>query len=122
MLQFMMSVQEVDMSAELINKAPLTQVGVEAEFHRLEEWWNRETRYLSSLTEAFKHPAYRAIVALGPAVVPVLLRQLEKDPDWWFGALKELTGANPIPLDHRGNLSAMAADWVAWGRSNGYSW
>jgi hypothetical protein len=118
----MMSVQEIDMSAELLNNTPVAGVDVEAEFQRLAEWWTRETGYLSSLTEAFKHPAYRAIVALGPVVVPVLLRQLEKDPDWWFGALNELTGANPIPLDHRGNLGAMAADWVAWGRTNGYSW
>ena len=110
------------MSSSLLNTVPTTPVDVEAEFRRLAEWWHRETGYLSSLTQAFKHPAYRGIVALGPPVVPILLRELEMDPDWWFGALRELTAADPTKPEHRGRLTLLAADWVAWGRQNGYTW
>jgi hypothetical protein len=107
--------------SSILNNSPPADVDVEAEFRRLAEWWNRETKYLSNLNKAYEHPAYRQIIALGPPVIPVLLRHLESDPDWWLGALRELTGADPVPPEHRGNLTKMAADWVAWGRQNGYS-
>jgi hypothetical protein len=108
------------MSADLLNKAPSDGIDVEAEFRRLAEWWNQETKYLSDLNKMFAHPAYRQIVALGPPVIPILLRELRDKPDWWVGALRELTGAHPIPQEHAGRLKDMAADWVAWGRQNGY--
>jgi hypothetical protein len=108
------------MSAELVKDTSAITVDVEAEFRRLAEWWNRETGVLSSLTKMFAHPAYRQIVALGPPVIPILLREMRDKPDWWVGALRELTGANPVPPEHRGRLTEMAADWVVWGRQHGY--
>jgi hypothetical protein len=108
------------MSADLLNRAPSDAIDVEAEFRRLAEWWNRETAVHSSLSIMFGHPAYRQIVALGPPVIPILLREMRDHPDWWVGALHELTGANPVPREHAGRLKDMAADWVAWGRQNGY--
>lgn len=106
--------------SSILNNAPPAAVDVEAEFRRLAEWWNRETGVLSNLNKMFAHPAYRQIVALGPPVIPVLLREMRDKPDWWVGALHELTGANPVPKEHAGRLRDMAADWVAWGRQNGY--
>jgi hypothetical protein len=69
-----------------------------------------------------QHPAYQAIIGLGESVVPLLLRELEREPDHWFIALKSVTGADPVRADHRGDLRAMAADWVAWGRAQGHRW
>jgi hypothetical protein len=107
------------MSADLLN-APAPEVNdVAAEFRRLEQWWNRETAVLSNLNVAYKHPAYQAIIALGPPVVPILLRELETKPDCWFKALRELTGANVVPRDDAGNLPSMAAAWIKWGRDSG---
>jgi hypothetical protein len=108
------------MSSTLLNSPPPETVDVEAEFRRLAAWWNRETSILSNLNKAYQHPAYRAIVALGEPVVPVLLRQLQTQPDWWFAALRELSGASPTRPEHRGKLPLLAADWVAWGREHGY--
>ena len=107
------------MSTALVEPKPQGTKDVEAEFRRLSEWWSRETGYLSNLTRAYEHPAYRQIVALGPAVVPTILRELETRLDWWLGALREITGENPVPPESRGNLSKMAAHWVDWGRTQG---
>ena len=83
--------------------------------------WKRERGPHSSAARLTDHPAYRAIVALGPAVVPLILRELAREPDHWSRALHELTGANPVPDSARGRLDAMADAWLAWGRQQGYS-
>lgn len=74
----------------------------------------------SSLSEMFAHPAYRQIIAMGRPAVPLLLAELGREPDWWFAALKEITGADPVPAASRGKLPEMTAAWLNWGRANGY--
>jgi hypothetical protein len=66
-----------------------------------------------------QHPAYQAIIALGPDVVPLLLRGLEREPDQWFAALRALTGANPGATIESGRIDLLAAAWVQWGKANG---
>jgi hypothetical protein len=75
---------------------------------------------MSSSTEMAELPSYQQIIALGPHVVPLLLRELERDPDHWFWALKVLTGASPVPAEQRGQVREMAKRWVEWGRQQGY--
>jgi hypothetical protein len=60
------------------------------------------------------HPAYQAIIALGWPVVPVLLRDLEREPVPWFEALEAITGENLVPPELWGKTRQMAAAWVAW--------
>jgi hypothetical protein len=90
-------------------------------FAQLADEWERAVAYLSdpSLREA--HPAYRAIIALGPAVVPLLLADLERTRRHWFGALSELTGVNPVPPEDAGRIDRMAEAWLRWGRQHGYA-
>jgi len=65
------------------------------------------------------HPAYQAIVALGPPVVPLLLRDLKREPAHWFEALKAITGEDPVQSRDWGKIGAMTAAWLAWGRTRG---
>jgi hypothetical protein len=95
---------------------------IEQRFQRLADVWRRETWHLSSATRMAEHPAYREIIALGPAVVPLLLGELARQPDHWFSALQAITGANPVDPADRGRIDRMAAAWLAWGRANGYRW
>lgn len=85
---------------------------VEERFRRLAANWRAETAYLSSSTEMFEHPAYREIIELGQDVVPLLLRDLEKEPDHWFWALMVITSANPVSPADAGNLDRMAEAWL----------
>jgi hypothetical protein len=66
------------------------------------------------------HPAYQQIIGIGPAAVPLLLRELERDVDHWFWALKAITGVDPVPPASRGKVREMAAAWLRWGRDQGY--
>lgn len=84
--------------------------------------WKRERGPYSSSAKLAEHLAYRQIIGLGPAVVPLLLRELEREPDHWFRALHALTGADPVPVASRGKVADMAAAWLRWGRKQGYRW
>jgi len=95
------------------------QSAVAARFAVLADQWKAATALLSSTTAMVNHPAYRAIIALGAPVVPLLLRDLEREPVHWFEALQAITGEDPVPREHWGNSMAMATDWLAWGRQHG---
>jgi hypothetical protein len=95
---------------------------VEDRFHRLAAAWHKAVAHHSSTTVRNNHPAYREIIGLGPEVVPVLLRDLEKNHTHWFAALREITGANPVPEVAAGNIPQMVEAWLRWARENGYRW
>jgi len=95
---------------------------LEQRFVTLVRDWKAGRGVSSSSRELAKHPAYEAIIRLGRPVVPLLLRELQREPDHWFIALRSITNADPVPPEHRGDLRAMAADWAAWGQANGYRW
>jgi hypothetical protein len=90
-----------------------------SQFHALAGEWQAATRFQSAPSAAAEHPAYRAIVALGPAVVPLILADMAASPEPWFAALRELTGADPVPPADHGRPRAAAAHWLAWGRARG---
>ena len=88
-------------------------------FAALATEWKKATALESSTTAMTAHPAYQAIIALGPAVVPLLLRDLEREPIHWFEALRAVTGEDPVPRDCWGHIPAMASAWLDWGRQRG---
>ncbi len=90
-------------------------------FYELARRWSQETMFSSSLTDKTSSPAYTEIVQMGWAAVPLILRELSEAPDYWFAALREITGENPVPGEHRGNLEFMANDWLLWARRQGIS-
>jgi hypothetical protein len=91
-------------------------------FRQLVARWKAERLPHSSSTRLTDHPAYHEIIAMGRRAVPWLLAELEREPDHWFIALRRLSGADPVKPEHRGNLDAMTADWLAWGRQQGIRW
>ena len=95
-------------------------VDLELEFSRLTQQWRAETAFSSSLTVMAGHPAYQRIIGMGRLALPMIFRELATEPDHWFWALKAITGCDPVPPCHRGNIESVAADWLAWGRSRGY--
>jgi hypothetical protein len=91
-------------------------------FRDLVALWKRERGHYSSSAKLAEHPAYQQIIRMGPEVVPLILRELEQDPDHWFRALHALTGANPVPPGSQGKIREMAKAWLDWAREQGYSW
>lgn len=93
---------------------------VENRFRRLEAIWNAETAYLSSYTDIVEHAAFKEIIGLGEAVVPLMLHDLAERPQLWVWALPEITGADPVAPEDGGNISKMSEAWLRWGKANGY--
>lgn len=102
-------------------EAPATET-VEDKFRRLERTWKAEVGFHSSTTILRNHPAFLEIITLGDAVVPLMLRDLEREPRLWVWALPRITGADPVEPADRGNIRKMSEAWVRWGKANGYRW
>ena len=67
------------------------------------------------------HPAYQKIIGMGEPAVPLILKDLaENGPDDWFWALTAIADDNPITEDIAGDMNAMTAAWLQWGRKRGY--
>jgi hypothetical protein len=110
------------MTTATAGQAPSAPTNPEEVFLSLARRWKEERRPSSSTTELAMCPSYQRIIGLGPAVLPFLLRELEREPDHWFWALKAITGADPVPADSRGNIRDMARLWIEWGRQHGLHW
>jgi hypothetical protein len=95
---------------------------IEQRFRRLEAIWEAETMYLSDAHQIIEHPAFQEIIRLGEAVIPFMLRDLEKSPRQWVWALPRITGENPVPPSDGGNIRKMGEAWLHWGREHGYRW
>ncbi len=46
------------------------------DFHRLADEWKSQAEFLASPTAIAAIPAYQAIIAMGPAAVPLILNEL----------------------------------------------
>jgi hypothetical protein len=97
---------------------------LESKFLTLAERWTRETAHLSSTRQMAAHPAYREIVSLGQPVVPLIFKELVRDPGFhWFHALRDIIGSGPeIPTEDQGRLRAVMECWLRWGNQHGIAW
>ena len=96
-----------------------TDESLKAAFEELALSWSADTAHLSSPIKLMAHPAYRQIIALGPSVLPLMLRDLKETGRFWFPALIAITGENPIPDEAAGDIERMTSAWVEWGHKNG---
>jgi len=95
---------------------------LQARFETLVRRWLSDTLAVSSASEIVNHPAYQEIIAMGPKIIPFILRDLEREPKHWAPALRAITGAQPVPKEHAGRVRQIAEDWLRWARENGYVW
>lgn len=102
-----------------VPEAAVPAPDIRARFQSLAQRWREETEFHSAPSALFMHPAYQEIIGLGPAVLPLMLADLEKTRDHWFWALRAITGENPVPAEERGKVERMAERWVDWGRARG---
>ena len=94
-------------------------------FDALVKQWNQETIDLSSLTEILSHKSYLAIIALGRPALPLLFREIEERPNFWFTALEAILRASGeyaefIDEANFGDLQSITDEWISWGKRHGY--
>jgi hypothetical protein len=90
-----------------------------ARFDTLATQWKKQSACLSNETHAAMLPSYQQIIGLGPAAVPLILEELQREPALWFWALEAITGEDPIPPDAGGRFEVMTQAWLNWGRAHG---
>jgi hypothetical protein len=89
------------------------------EFKEHVERWKAATRHISSVTKMILHPSYMRIIGMGPAVLPLILRELKERPDHWFVALNAITGIDAAPP--KSTFEEAINAWLDWGINRGYS-
>lgn len=89
-------------------------------FDALATLWQEETRYLSSPDTIAKHHAYQEIIRMGEAAIPWILMDLGETYAAWFLALQSIAGESAVKQEHCGDVYAMTADWLDWGKRHHY--
>jgi len=90
-------------------------------FKELAGQWRADTKLLGTVRQKARHPAYQQIIGMGVPALPLILEDLQEHPlTDWFWALNAITGANPITAAIAGDMEAMAAAWITWGKKAGY--
>ena len=70
---------------------------------------------------AARAPVAREIIALGEPAIPLLLRELAREPAVsWMVLLAATSGEDPVPPEAAGRVAAMAGTWLDWGRMRGH--
>jgi hypothetical protein len=112
-------VRELEEALGTILSTNLITPSIAEKFKQQADRWERETAFLSATPMRVLHESYQSIMAMGPEVVPILLRDLQKTRRHWFWALRHLTNADPVPEKDRGNVDKMVAAWLDWGSKEG---
>lgn len=99
----------------------LTNTDVASRFRRLAGQWKEQSRYLSNTVQMAILWPYQNIIGLGSDAVPLILQELEREPDQWFWALEAITEENPVPQSARGNVRLMAHAWIEWGKQRRFT-
>jgi hypothetical protein len=92
----------------------------------LAECHDRETGFLSSVTNKIQHPYYQVIIAWGikrPSdIIPWLLNKL--DTNWhWAWALSQIVVKEERPTFPEGSAGRgkiITQTWLTWGKEKGY--
>jgi hypothetical protein len=97
----------------------LSDEQIRSRFVTLRDKWKRESRYLSNTAQMAMLWPYQQVIGIGMDAVPLILAELEREPDHWFWALEAITGENPVSADALGDVEASAQAWIDWGRQQG---
>jgi hypothetical protein len=92
---------------------------LENKFKKLKNKWNKETAFISNVTEIMENENIQEIVKMGIPVVPLILRSMMLEENFWFKALREITGEDPFDKRFAGNMPAMSYLWIQWGAKKG---
>jgi hypothetical protein len=85
-----------------------------SEFRRLVSTWRAETYFLPSVREKIENASFRKIIGMGDRVIPWIINEIERTPDFLVMALGFLVPSNPIPDSARGKLYEIVDFWLTW--------
>src|SRR5260370_21379297 len=89
------------------------------DFDDLVKKWKQETAKLSMVQKKALHPAYQRIIGMGKDALPLIFKELEREPDDWLWALTAITGKDDV-AKLGSTLDEAIKEWLAWGKIHGY--
>jgi hypothetical protein len=92
----------------------------EFEFNLLSKKWKEECIQISFLEEMLELDSYQEILKMRERAIPFLLKDLQKTKDYWFQALKSITGEDVVKQEHYNDFDKMTEDWIKWGVKKSY--
>jgi hypothetical protein len=104
------------MSQTLIQAKP----EVRDRFRRLCKEWKDQSQFLSNTAQMALLKPYQRIIGMGLDAVPLILEELQREPDQWFWALEAITEENPVTKESAGIVRRMAQTWSEWGKQRGF--
>ena len=93
---------------------------IASRFQRLAAEWKRQSRYMSNSAQMAILAPYQRIIGMGMDAVPLILMELQREPDQWFWALEAITEEDPVPPEAKGKVALMAQAWIALGQERGF--
>jgi hypothetical protein len=107
------------MSALIAPAQLADRLTTEERFRRLADDWKEQARFLSDSRRMAMLRPYQAIIGMGLPVVPLILEELQREPNHWFYALEVITDENPVANAIQGDMRKIADAWLDWGRRQG---
>lgn len=95
------------------------QTDIRERFQRLAAEWKAQSRHMSNTAQMALLRPYQRIIGMGLPAVPLILEELQREPDQWFWALEAITEENPVSPDTAGKVRLMAQAWLDWGKQRG---
>lgn len=107
---------------ELVATSPAVGIGYDAvaswsdelAFQANVRQWLDDSLFDSLPHRMKAHASYKAIIAQGEKVVPLVAGELRRKPTFLFLVLEDLTGADPVSEESYGDLRATVEAWLAW--------
>jgi len=94
---------------------------IAARFNQLASEIEEDCMMVSSSTQISLHLSFQEIIGMGSEVIPLLVRRLDRTPNFWLKALEVITSHNPIPKKDRGYVNKEIVHWKNWARENNYA-
>jgi hypothetical protein len=88
--------------------------------YRVRDWLS-DTEHESSLSRITGHPRFSEIVDMEEVALKFILERMQAGEVHihWFPALKRIAQHDPVPVEARGFIPAMARAWIEWGQDTG---
>lgn len=109
---------EIEGSSERYSN--LAELEKKLKFETLANQWKENTKFLSSIDSIVNDSSYKQIINMGEDAIPFILEDLSKTSSYWFYALKEISGEDPVDNKYRGQIDKMTEAWISWGRLKAY--
>lgn len=90
-----------------------------ARFEALARRWKEETAHVSSVAKTAMHPAYQAIIGMGPKALPSIFADLRAHGGHWFWALHAITQEDPA--HGCDDFTTAVRRWLEWAEARGLS-